>query len=110
MRFREQVDAAGSGWSAVEGAVSVTKGEPPRGCSFDAQPAAVKRSMMSGAQREEIVELFGAAFGTEPQMMDVDEGRMPTTRHSATPAVAMLHGSPSRRGMLWVARCAFTPT
>ena len=77
MGLRAQVDAAGSRRSAVEGAVSVSKGEPLRGCSFDAQPAAVKRSMMSGAKREEIVELFGAAFGTEIQMMDVDEGRMP---------------------------------
>jgi hypothetical protein len=66
--------------------------------------------MVSRAKGEEIVEVLGAAFGTELQMMDVDEGRMPTTRHSATPAVAMLHGSPSRRGMLWTARCAFAPT
>jgi hypothetical protein len=51
VRFREQVDAAGSGWSAVEGAVSVSKGKALGGGSFDAQPAAVKRSMMRGAAR-----------------------------------------------------------
>ena len=96
MGLRAEVDAAGSGWSAVEGAVRVTKGKTLGGCSFDAQPSAVKRSMVRGAKREEIVELFGAAFGTEPQMMDVDEGRMPAPGHLATAAVASLHGAPAR--------------
>ena len=96
MGLRAQVYTAGSGWSAVEGAVRVPKGEALGGCSFDAQAAAVKRSMMSGAKREEVVELFGAAFGTEIQMMDVDEDRVPAPGHSTASAVALLDGAPAR--------------
>ena len=51
----------------------------------------MNRMMMRRTERDEIVDIVRAVFGTQPEVMDVDERRMPTAGNPAAAPVATQH-------------------
>ena len=84
-------------YAAVIRSVSVAEPKRGRRAAVDAQSAAMTGTMMSAAQREQVLPRVTAAFFTRLNVVHIDEGRMPAAWHLAAVLVPLQHRTPHRR-------------